>query len=37
MDKTSEKEIETNKSFWSFIKPFIKIKAIIKRILLAMT
>ena len=29
MDKTSEKGIETNKSFWNFIKPFMTNKEVI--------
>ena len=29
MDKISEKGIETNNSFWNFIKPFMKNKGMI--------
>ena len=29
MDKISEKRIETNKSFWTFIKPFMTNKGMI--------
>ena len=32
MDKISEKSIETNKSFWNFIKPFMKNKGMIANI-----
>ena len=29
MDKVSEKDIETNKSFWNFIKPFMRNKGMV--------
>ena len=29
MDKVSEKDIETNKSFWNFVKPFMTNKVMV--------
>ena len=29
MDQVSEKDIETNKSFWNFIKPFMRNKGMV--------